>query len=199
MVQYLNNGIIVDLDIVPGRIPPIIHISQYDIGRPIIANMKCEGNDFTPWDTTLGAAFEAIFGSGSSSLGITEVKLEGTIHGIGFSVDAQVNENDNSQLISTITESMTAMAGKARCKFKITHSSGQIHSEPFILDVDRAGVEADTVANMPGFEGQIQDAVDNWMDEHDIHAPELVATIIDGDTLYVDGMEVIANYDEEEF
>ena len=51
----------------------------------------------------------------------------------------------------------------------------------------------------PGFEEQIVNAVNDWMDDHDIHAPELVATIIDGDTLYVDGMEVIANYDEEEF
>ena len=167
------------VNVTPGMMPPIVHVSEYDVGRAYTVSILDEqGNTFTiPSGTT--------------------ASIEGTLNGsVGFTQSATVS---NNQVSFTLSESMTAYSGKAWCKIKLTQNSQPIQTCAFILAVDRAGVEADTVIGAPGFEQQITNAVDDWMDDHDIHAPELVATIIDGDTLYVDNMEVIANYDEEEF
>lgn len=45
----------------------------------------------------------------------------------------------------------------------------------------------------------ITDATHPQGQSFDVSDTQLVATIIDGDTLFVDNMAVIANYDEEEF
>lgn len=161
------------LGMTPGAMPPVIHVSEYDVNREFTIYLQNAGSAFTPaTDTT--------------------ATIEGTLNGYGFSEDATLSGN---QVTFTLTESMTAAAGRAWVKVKLTNDGAPVSSCAFILAVDRAGVEADTVIGASGFEQQIQDAVDDWLDENGL----LVATIIDGDTLFVDNMAVIANYDEEEF
>lgn len=161
------------LDITPGAIPQVVNVSEYDQNRQYTVTLVDEGG-----------VFEIPSG--------TTAKVEGTIKGSPFSVDATVSSNT---VTFTLSESMTAKAGDVWCKIKLVKDSKPIQSCAFILRVDKAGVEAGAVIGAPGFEEQIQDAVDDWLDENGL----LVATIVDGDTLYVDNMAVIANYDEEEF
>lgn len=163
------------VNVAPGAMPPIVHVSEYDVGRAYtVSILDGQGNMFTiPSGTT--------------------ASIEGTLNGsVGFTQSATIS---NNQVSFTLSESMTAYSGKAWCKIKLTLNDEPIQTCAFILAVDRAGVEADTVIGASGFEEQIADAVDDWLDENGL----LVATIIDGDTLFIDNMAVIANYDEEEF
>lgn len=163
------------INITPGEMPPIVHVSEYDIGRAFNVTLIGENRN----------AFEIPTG--------TTATVEGTLNGtVGFTTSATISGN---QISFALTESMTAYAGKAWCKIKLTKNSQPIQTCAFVLAVDRAGVEAGTIIGAPGFEEQIAEAVDDWLDENGL----LVATIIDGDTLFIDNMAVIANYDEEEF
>ena len=162
------------LDITPSARPQLVPVSEYDVGRIFTFTLKHNGQEMTI----------------PSSYGA--VTVEGTIGSYAFSESASI---ENGKIVFQLTESMTAHAGKAWTKIKFANADAPISTCAFFLVVDRAGVEADTVIGAPGFEEQITNAVDDWLDENGL----LVATIIDGDTLFVDNMAVIANYDEEEF
>lgn len=135
-----------NINITPGAMPQVVHVSEYDIGRSYTVGLIGENNDtFTiPTGTT--------------------ATIEGTLNGVvGFSVPATIS---NNKVAFTLTESMTAYAGKAWCKIKLTLNDEPIQTCAFILAVDRAGVESETVIRAPGFEEQIKDAVDEWLNEH---------------------------------
>ncbi len=135
-----------NINITPGAMPPVVHVSEYDIGRSYTVGLIGENNDtFTiPTGTT--------------------ATIEGTLNGVvGFSVPATIS---NNKVAFTLTESMTAYAGKAWCKIKLTLNDEPIQTCAFIIAVDRAGVESETVIGVPGFEEQIKYAVDEWLDEH---------------------------------
>ena len=134
------------VNVTPSEMPPVIHVSEYDIGRSYTVSIIGEnGNAFTiPTGTT--------------------ATVEGTLNKkVGFSESATVSGNT---VTFTLTENMTAQAGKAWCKIKLTLNSEPIQTCAFVLAVDRAGVEADTVIGASGFEQQIVDAVQDWLDEH---------------------------------
>ena len=201
----------IDLDIVPGKIPPIVHVSEYDTGRQILVNLFRDGYPF-----------------GSNSIESYDVKVEGSIGKYGFSEDASWAADADGVVSINLTEAMTAIHGRVWTKVKLISDGKQISTCGFWLDVDRAGVEAETVIGAPGFEEKIRNATEDWLEEQGFSSPTidvteitgghrvtvtdyqgsesfdvidgvLVATIIDGDTLYVDNMEVVENYDEEEF
>ena len=134
------------VNVTPGMMPPIVHVSEYDVGRAYTVSILDEqGNTFTiPSGTT--------------------ASIEGTLNGsVGFTQSATVS---NNQVSFTLSQSMTAYSGKAWCKIKLTQNSQPIQTCAFVLAVDRAGVEAGTVIGAPGFEEQIADAVDDWLDAH---------------------------------
>lgn len=162
------------LDITPSARPQLVPVSEYDIGRVFTFTLKHNGEEMTI----------------PSSYGA--VTVEGTIGSYAFSEPASI---ENGKIVFQLTESMTAHAGKAWTKIKFANADAPVSTCAFFLVVDRAGVEADTVIGADGFEQQIVNAVNDWLDENGL----LVATIIDGDTLFVDNMAVIANFDEEEF
>ena len=162
------------VNVTPGMMPPIVHVSEYDVGRAYTVSILDEqGNTFTiPSGTT--------------------ASIEGTLNGsVGFTQSATIS---NNQVSFTLSQSMTAYSGKAWCKIKLTQNSQPIQTCAFVLAVDRAGVEAETVIGAPGFEEQIQDAVndyledvviddsvvagavDEWLDDH----PEATTTVQDG-------------------
>ena len=133
------------IDITPGALPPVVHVSEYDTGRQYGVTIT-DGNG--PFSIPLGAT----------------ATVEGTLNGtVGFTTSATIS---NNQITFALTESMTAYAGKAWCKIKLTLNSEPIQTCAFVLAVDRAGVEADTVIGADGFEQQIVDAVNDWLDEH---------------------------------
>lgn len=134
------------VNVTPSEMPPVIHVSEYDIGRSYTVSIIGEdGNAFTiPTGTT--------------------ATVEGTLNKkVGFSESATVSDNT---VTFTLTESMTAQAGKAWCKIKLTLNDEPVQTCAFILAIDRAGVEADTVIGAPGFEEQIQNAVDAWIEDN---------------------------------
>lgn len=134
------------VNVTPGAMPPTVHVSEYDIGRTYTVTINGQN----------GSAFNIPTG--------TTATVEGTLNGvIGFTTGATIS---GSNVSFTLTESMTARSGKAWCKIKLTLNDEPIQTCAFVLAVDRAGVEADTVIGASGFEQQIVDAVNDWLDDH---------------------------------
>lgn len=136
------------VNVTPGMMPPIVHVSEYDVGRAYTVSIIDEqGNPFAiPSGTT--------------------ASIEGTLNGsVGFTTSATISGN---QISFALTESMTAYAGKAWCKIKLTLNDEPIQTCAFILAVDRAGVEADTVIGADGFQEQINQGVADYLDENPI-------------------------------
>lgn len=140
VIQHIN------LDIVPGKIPPIAYVSEYDTGRRIVISLLRDGHPLSK-DTNLS------------------IKVEGTIGKHGFSENATW-ANDGDDVVVNLEESMTSVKGRVWTKIKLINQSGQqISTCGFWLDVDRAGVEAETIIEAKGFHEQIKDAVESVMDE----------------------------------
>jgi len=133
------------LDITPSARPQLVPVSEYDVGRIFTFTLKHNGEEMTI----------------PSSYGA--VTVEGTIGSYAFSESASI---ENGKIVFQLTESMTAHAGKAWTKIKFANADAPVSSCAFILAVDRAGVEAETVIGADGFEQQIVNAVNDWLDEH---------------------------------
>jgi len=136
------------LEIPPGTIPPTLNVTEYDENMQVTVHLLQRGQ-----------AFEVPSG--------TAAKVEGTIAGRPFSVDATA---DGSTVTFELTESMTAFAGRAWTKIKLTKDSKPVSTCGFWLDCDRAGVEADTVIGAPGFEEQIAHAAEIWLEANLVDA-----------------------------
>ena len=134
----------ITLDITPGLIPPVVYVSEYDVGRDFVITLQNRGQAF-------------MIPSG------TTAKVEGTIAGHPFSEDATPSGNT---VTFALKESMTAFAGRAWTKIKLTQNNKPVSTCGFWLDVDRHGVEAGDVIGAPGFEKQINDAVEDYLDDH---------------------------------
>lgn len=134
------------VNVTPGAMPPIVHVSEYDVGRTYTVTINGEN----------GSAFNIPTG--------TTATIEGTLNGsVGFTQSATIS---NNQVSFALSESMTAYSGKAWCKIKLTLNDEPIQTCAFVLAVDRAGVEAETVIGASGFEQQIKQGVAAWLDEH---------------------------------
>ena len=154
------------VNVTPGMMPPIVHVSEYDVGRAYTVSILDEqGNTFTiPSGTT--------------------ASIEGTLNGSdGFTQSATIS---NNQVSFTLSESMTAYAGKAWCKIKLVQNSQPIQTCAFVIAVDRAGVEADTVIGAPGFQEQINEGIAEYFD-NDPPFFELPSGGVVGQSLLSDG------------
>lgn len=146
------------LDVVPGPIPPILHLTEYDENMEVVVTLMRRGQPFTiPTGTT--------------------AKVEGTIAGHPFSEDATPSGNT---VTFALKESMTAFAGRAWTKIKLMQNNKPVSTCGFWLDCDRAGVEAETVIGAPGFEEQIAEAAGNWLEEQGFTSPTIGVTEITG-------------------
>ena len=131
------------LENTPGAMPPIIHVSEYDINRQFTITLTENGQVYTiPANTT--------------------AKIEGTLNGHGFSVSATVSGNT---ITFTLTTDMTAYAGEAYTKVVLTNGGNPVSSCAFVLAVDRAGVEASTVIGSPTFQEQINEGIAEYFDD----------------------------------
>lgn len=120
----------VDLDVIPGKKPPVVHVSENDTGRQIVVNLFRDGYPF-----------------GSNSIENYTVKVDGSIGKYGFSEDASWASDAEGVVVVNLTESMTAIHGRVWTKIKLISSSGgQISSNGFWLDVDRAGRSDESVS-----------------------------------------------------
>lgn len=119
---------IVKVNLIPGIIPSVLHLSQYDTGagRPIT---------FSVYDGSQAFAIP----SGVS------IAFEGTKpDGNGFSFTC--SKSGNSALLTNYTNQMTALPGKIMCQLVFTDTSGgRVGSLPVLMVVTPAGINGDTV------------------------------------------------------
>lgn len=136
------------LDIVPGGVPPVIDVTQYDTAREI--------------KITLSSRTSASFSLSSSYT----YELRGTrANKTGFIDTDAVSMIDSRTLIFTTTGTMTSIAGECRCGILIFDGEEHIETINFIMQVHRASLEAETIVNDQSFESIVKDAVEEVIDE----------------------------------
>ena len=104
-----------NVNITPGGQPPIIHVSQNDVGRTITINVT----DGTGWYDLTGCS-AALAGIKPSGLGFT---VSGTISGHTVTI--------------TTVKLMTAEYGNIACELKITKGTTKIGTANIILAVEK--------------------------------------------------------------
>ena len=126
-----------ELDVSPGGIAPVIHVSQYDTGsRTLLFNL-------------IATAGDLILPGG------TKAEIRGTKpDGNGFSYECQIS---GKTVTADVTEQMTAAAGKAVCEIVLYTGTParedaeasadfmQLATANFILYVERAALDKDTL------------------------------------------------------
>ena len=113
------------IDVTPGGEPKVIHISQYDAGsRTITLELFSNDGDFT---IPSGATAE-----------VNGTKPDGN----GFAYACTIEDN---AVTFTVTEQMAAVAGRVPCKIAIEKNNEKLLTERFILMVDRAALDKDTL------------------------------------------------------
>lgn len=123
------------IDMYPGAVPAVFHLSQYDDDFELVCTL------FSSY-----GAFEIQSG--------TTVEIRGTkADGNGYSVDATISGN-----VVTVTgdKQMTAAAGKNEFELTLYHSGKELNTANFIIDVERAALDADTITS----ESKIKELVD---------------------------------------
>ena len=119
---------IVEVNLIPGIVPSVLHLSQYDTGagRPITFSVYDGSQAFT-------------IPSGVS------IAFEGTKpDGKGFSFTC--SKSGSNALLTNYTNQMTALPGKIMCQLVFTDTSGgRVGSLPVLMVVTPAGINGDTV------------------------------------------------------
>ena len=118
-----------DLDVTPGGVPLSVHASQYD------------GDSRT-------FVFRLFSSAGELSLpSAAEASVKGTKpDGNGFSYTA---ERSGNNVTVQLTKQMTAVAGHVRCEIVINLGETELATANFILVVERAALDKDTLIQQP--------------------------------------------------
>lgn len=112
------------LDVVPGGLPPIVNVSQFDEGsRTLHINLYASSGEF-----------EIPAGSTAKVQGTKRDKK-------GFSYSAALNE---TEVTCDVTQNMTAIAGRVYCEVVIENGEDVLASANFILAVKKAAFGDDT-------------------------------------------------------
>lgn len=112
-----NQGI--EVNIVPGGAPAIVHAAKGDNGRDVTCRLL-EGDHAAAVDNTMSASVEGVKPSGAT-----------------FTASATIHPSNMEPYISfAVTSAMTAEAGKAACRIKITKGNDIVSTGKFILDVE---------------------------------------------------------------
>ena len=149
------------LDMHAGGAPVIVHLSQYDSDFSLVFNLYSSSGTFTVESGTTAA--------------IRGTKKDG----MGYSVNATLDIS-NKKVTVTGDQQMTAVAGKNIFELTLTKNNKELNTANFILDVERAALDKDTLAS----DSVIKELV-NVIDRTD----ELIATArqIDSDKQIVAG------------
>ena len=123
MITYTNR-----LNMNAGAVPLVIHVSQYDQDFSLVFNLYNTVGTFT-------------LESG------TTVAIRGTKgDGNGYSVDATIDIS-NKRVTVTGDQQMTAIAGKNVFELTLYKSNKELNTANFILDVEPAALDKDTLAS----------------------------------------------------
>ena len=133
MLSYQFN-----LEVTPGSMPPILHMSQYDTGRTFVANLKNNGVAFTP---TQGS----------------EAKIKGrNAAGVCWEQEATVS---GSTVTFTPEGAATDQFGIMPVQLEIRKGEDILSTLLILFDVQRAGYTNEEAATSPEFETAIQAAI----------------------------------------
>lgn len=116
------------LNMSPGGIPPVIHVSQYDSDFTIVFTLFSTVGDFT-------------IESGTTAV-VRGTKSSGT----GYSADAAINISAKTVTV-TGNQQMTAAAGQNVFEITLLKNNKEISSKNFILLCERAALDADTITD----------------------------------------------------
>lgn len=115
-----------NLDLIPQGVPPIVHVSQYDKGQT--------------WDMHLyenGIVFPV---PANTSAAIQGTKPDST----GFQFPAVITAGDNV-VTFTLEQQMTVFSGDIDCELVLVNGDDQVATINFILSVEPATLDDDTV------------------------------------------------------
>ena len=139
-----------NLDIIPGKVAPVIHASQYDDGREFRANLFEGASVYTL--------------TGAETITINVRKPDGNV------VTAAVTNTADSFVEFATTEQMTACAGANLCELKFENSPVKIGSLNFILSVEadplEGGIQSESAIH--DLQAQIAAAVADQYDAADV-------------------------------
>lgn len=107
---------IINVDLIPGKVMPILHASQFDVGRSLGVKLY---NGGAVYDLT-----------GAEVVSISVRKPDGNI------VTETLTNAGGNELEIITTEQMTACAGASLCEIKIEDSGDVIGSANFVLEVE---------------------------------------------------------------
>lgn len=116
------------LDMTPGAVSTIVHVSQYDDDFSIVFTLVCADGTFT-------------LESG------TTAEIRGTKKsGTGYSATATVNVSAKTVTV-TGNKQMTVSAGENIFEITLYKSNKELNSVNFILMVERAALDMDTITD----------------------------------------------------
>ncbi len=115
----------IHIDIVPGGIPTYVNVSQYDAGTRTL-------------EMELFSSLGTLVIPSGAKASIRGTKPDGN----GFSYDATLSGNI---VTANITQQMTAAAGNVICEVVLTLDDQEIASANFIIAVERAALDKDTL------------------------------------------------------
>lgn len=142
------------LDIVPGGVPPVIDVTQYDTAREI--------------KITLSSRTSASFSLSSEYT----YELRGTrANKTGFIDTDAVSMIDSRTLIFTTTGTMTSIAGECRCGILIFDGEEHIETINFIMQVHKSSLDLDTIVNSDDFRDLLDIAIGEYIAQHGTGVP----------------------------
>lgn len=161
----------INLDMIPGRIAPVVHVSQGDIGREIEFTLYENGTEYTIPES----ASVTVQGTKSDSHAFIYSNSEGTE--VAF---------DGAVVTLLTTEQMTIIAGKVICEIKVKTADATLYTANFIIDVESSALPSDaelSASDLPLIK-KAEEAADKLADISDEieKADELVAQIKDNVT-----------------
>ena len=118
----------INLDLLPGAIPPIVHVSQGDVGRKFAINI---------YDDT-GAAYSLT----GKNLSIVGHKEDGNV----FQYDISSSAVSTNTVTITTEDQMTTTAGKVLCEIRIEYDGTKLGTCNFVMDVEQGPADLGTVS-----------------------------------------------------
>ena len=114
-----------DLDMVPGGVQVVVHLSQYDDDFSLVFNLFARTGDFT-------------IPSGTNAY-IRGTKLDGT----GYSVSANLDISNKRVTVSG-DKQLTAVAGAQTFELSLVRNNKTHNTANFVLWIERAALDKDT-------------------------------------------------------
>lgn len=136
-----------NLDVIPGGGLTVVHVKQYQTDGNIVFKLFSRNGELTIPATFTGCT-------------VRGTKTDGN----GYSANATCSYASNEVTVA-ITEQMTAVAGREPYEITITANSKVLITATFILDVQRAALDADTVTSESVIK-EVETIVEDYIEDH---------------------------------